>query len=92
MRAGDKYPVGIPNDMVQFYITTSGIYDESQIEKPESALVVDVKNQKLRIVEQYEFLFMRLSNMYQTQDTEAKSKALSQFAAKQMYDELRNSQ
>lgn len=67
--------------MIQFYLSESGVYQDSSIADPSQSLVIDLNNQKIRLMETYDLYFQRLTADFTTDPANSSSFALSQHGA-----------
>lgn len=76
--------------MIQFYITETGTYNKGQLVDPSQAFVIDVKNKRLKLMENdnYVLEFQKLSDAYKTTISSSDLTGLSQKGAFQMYVDL----
>ena len=72
--------------MIQFYLSESGVYNDSSIADPSQSLVFDLTNQKIRLMEQYDLYFQQLTANFAIDPANSSSYALSQHGAYALYD------
>ena len=76
--------------MISFYVNTGGEIAPGAIQDVSNSFVLDDTKKTLKVMNEYEFNFMKLDSSYQNSSTDASSYGLSLYGANLMYDDLQS--